>query len=422
MRMGVQQMNRRRVPSPRGNARDWAPRAVALFARSALALCCAGLIVAMPAVHASSNVTSPATASPVSLAELLAPKPATQPGQSATQLADGRWLLLGGGTGSSISRAAVVLDAAGASMALGATMTQARSGQAATLMPDGRVLVLGGLGRDGSIVDTAEIFDPASGTFTTAGSLGLLARTEQSATVLADGRLLIAGGVDGKGFAVQDVELLDPVSGQLERLGTPLDAARLQHVAALLPDTNVLLWGGSDPQGQALGSGDLFNSTAQTFSATTADASRALAASLTGTAPPALLDSIPAASATQVPVTQRLMLRLSKRMSVASLNATTVTLVGPEGPVKINPVAVDGGVLLFVTPQQQLLPDSAFTLFVQGATDEYGQPLPMVAVGFRTAALGGTTSTARGTATASVVASPATAAATLKSAAGAAAP
>lgn len=371
--------------------------------RASAAMACAGLLVAMPLVHANAGAATASANSVVT--DLLAPKPATQTGQSATQLADGSWLLLGGGSGANVSSKAFLLAASKAqSSIVGAAMSMARSGHAATLLPNGQVLVLGGVGSNGAVLDSAERFNPATASFTALGSVGLLARSGHTATVLVDGRVLIAGGVDGRGFAVPDVEVYEPVSGAIERLSAPLDAARLRHVAALLPNSNVLLWGGTSPQGQALSSGDLFDATAQRFMSVSADAARNVAGALSSAGAPSVLESLPAASATQVPVAQRLMLRFNKRMSVASLNAKTVTLVGPSGTVKIDPVAVEGGVLLFVTPQQELLPDSSFTLFVQGATDEYGQTLPLVAIGFKTAALGSSsTGKGAGTATASVV-------------------
>jgi RHS repeat-associated protein len=370
---------------------------VSVLRRVALAtMAVAGLTLSI--AHAASPVALAASPSATPMTALSA-KPVTQSGQSATQLADGSWLLLGGSVGNAVSGRAVVISAtSGTSSTLSATLAIPRSGHSATLLPDGRVLVLGGVDSRGAVLQAAELFDPSTGSFSTLGDLGLLPRSGHTATVLTDGRLLIAGGLDGKGFAVQDVELYDPVAGKVERLSTSLDVARLQHVAALLPDSTVLLWGGVNPQGQALQSGDRYDPTAQRFSSVSADAALGLAKTLGGATAPAVLDSNPASSAHQVPVDQRLMVRFSKRMSVASLNAVTVTLIGPNGPVKIRPVAVEGGVLLFVTPEQELMPDSAFTLFIQGATDQYGQALPMAAIGFKTAALGrGGKSAANGT-------------------------
>jgi RHS repeat-associated protein len=387
-------------------------RFVAHALRGAVAVACVGLLITLTPAHADGGTAASSAVDMSAVTDQVRPQPRTHSGQSATQLADGTWLLLGGGAGSSTTNQAIVQSASGkAPSTLRALMGVARSGHSATLLPDGQVLILGGTGNTGAVLNSAERFDPASSTFTTLGAQGLLPRTGHTATVLVDGRVLIAGGVDAKGFGIQDVELYDPVSARVERLNAPLDAARMHHVAALLPDANVLLWGGTTPQGQSLTSGDLFDATAQRFQPVATDGARQLAGTLSQGGVPGVIDSLPATSATQVPVDQRLMVRFNKRLSVASLNATTVTLLGPSGPVKIRPVGVDGGVLLFVTPEQELLPDSAFTLFVQGATDEYGQSLPMVAIGFHTAALGSTGSAAAGAGTATVTTSTTAAAA-----------
>ena len=77
-------------------------------------------------------------------------------------------------------------------------MTTARYGQTATLLADGRVLIVGGgLGTtDFGIQDahaSAELYDPASGTFTATGSM-YTPRGDHTATLLSDGRVLITGG------------------------------------------------------------------------------------------------------------------------------------------------------------------------------------------------------------------------------------
>ncbi|WP_431264068.1 kelch repeat-containing protein [Roseateles chitinivorans] len=353
--------------------------------------------------QSTSAANSPAAAA---VLQLLGARPAAAAGQSATQLADGGWLLLGGTVGATASisssgssgkdssTGAASKPSAGAwrvdpvkggTTALSTQLGVARSGHTATLLPDGTVLVLGGTTASG-VTNVAERFDPVSGGFTTLGAAGVLARSGHTATVLSDGRVLVAGGVDAKGAAVREVEVYDPITGAIERASDSV--TRQQHRAALLPEGGVLLWGGTDAQGQALPRGALYDAAAQRWSAVTAEAAAQAAKSLGGAGAPAVLESQPASGAAQVPVAQRLMVRFSKRMDVGSLNAATVTLVGPNGAVKLDAVGVEGGVLLFVTPRQELLPNAAFTLFVQGAKDEFGQALPMQAIGFRTAALG----------------------------------
>jgi YD repeat-containing protein len=100
-----------------------------------------------------------------------------------------------------------------------------------------------------------------------------------------------------------------------------------------------------------------------------------------------VIESQPAADARDVPVGQQLTVHLNKRVDPATLNAQTVTLMGPSGAAAVKLVVADGGLALFITPFQELLPASRYTLFIQGASDEEGQKLPFTAIGFNTAAL-----------------------------------
>ncbi|KJK00268.1 hypothetical protein UB44_10620 [Burkholderiaceae bacterium 26] len=334
------------------------------------------------------------------LMSLLASRPTTLKGQSATQLANGQWLVLGGTAANAAGNWAWVINAAGKSVPLPATLRTARMNHSATLLPDGTVLVFGGLDSKGNTLTDLEIFAPSTNSFSGLANPGLLARSGHSATVLTDGRLLIAGGADASGNALRTVELYDPVTNQVERVNTALDAARMQHIATLLPSAKVLLWGGQDGAGQMMTTGSVFDATAQQFSAVALDGAQSLAQSLNPGTVPTLVTSVPANQAKDVPVAQRFMLRFSQRMAVTSLNASTVTLIGPSGAVDIQPVPVEGGMLLFVTPKQELLPGTAYTLFVQGATDQFGNALPLTAVGFKTVTLG--TSAARSTTTPAV--------------------
>src|SRR6266545_2922505 len=69
------------------------------------------------------------------------------PGQTATKLADGRLLLLGGSTTAGGSNAASIWDPQTANTThLSVTMNRGRAWHTATVLPDGFVLILGGLG------------------------------------------------------------------------------------------------------------------------------------------------------------------------------------------------------------------------------------------------------------------------------------
>ena len=122
-----------------------------------------------------------------------------------------------------------------------APMSEARSGHTATLLADGRVLVLGGRGASGAALGSAEIYDPAARAFAPAGMMQG-ARVGHSATALADGRVFIAGG-DPYGSGLATTEFFDPATGAFTA-GPDLAAAQLGHAAVRLGDGRVLIAGG----------------------------------------------------------------------------------------------------------------------------------------------------------------------------------
>src|SRR5436190_23571104 len=88
-------------------------------------------------------------------------------------------------------------------------MALPRKGHTATVLADGRVLIVGG--QDGSgVLSAAEIYDPVTQSFQLAGSLAA-ARYGHTATLLADGRVLIAGGADATG-PLSSAEIFDPAA------------------------------------------------------------------------------------------------------------------------------------------------------------------------------------------------------------------
>jgi hypothetical protein len=147
-------------------------------------------------------------------------------------------------------------------------LTQARAFHTATLLADGRVLILGGLA-GGAAVDLAEVFDPETGTFAPVEAT-LLDRWAHATVAMADGRVLVTGGFGGGAFggARRDVEILDarslakgsgPLGGlAVTRLGSIMTTGRAGHSASLLENGLVLLAGG-------VGAGDVGLATAEVF-------------------------------------------------------------------------------------------------------------------------------------------------------------
>ncbi len=139
-------------------------------------------------------------------------------------------------------------------------LAKARSGHTATRLADGRVLILGGTS-NGVAVASTEIYDAATGTFS-AGATMNAARSASTATVLANGRILIADG-DADGSA----EIYDATANTFTSIST-MTTSRSGHSAALMNDGRVLIVGGSGADGEELYSAEVFNPTDSTFSAT----------------------------------------------------------------------------------------------------------------------------------------------------------
>ena len=137
-------------------------------------------------VYAQSPATPGTAANSSALTALFSSRPSLTAGQSATQLPDGQWLLLGGrdSNGGAVSNAVVFNPVSQLPSPLASRLVQARSGHTATLMPDGTVLILGGVDSSGNVLATPEEFDPLSQQFRTVNDLGLIARSGHAATIL----------------------------------------------------------------------------------------------------------------------------------------------------------------------------------------------------------------------------------------------
>lgn len=168
-------------------------------------------------------------------------------GHTATLLANGSVLVVGGGYGSAESAlTAEIFDPATERFRPTGAPTSARADHAAVLLPSGKVLLLGGdvSGVGSSPTASAELYDPATESFTPTGSM-LAPRRPFGALVIADGSVLVAGGTSTNKRVIAEAEIYDAATGLFARTGALL-VGREKHTASLLRDGTVLLVGGSD--------------------------------------------------------------------------------------------------------------------------------------------------------------------------------
>ena len=188
---------------------------------------------------------------------------------TVTVLTDGRVLVVGGhdpdaeppgdDVGYVPLATAQIWDPATASFDWAGTLAEARLAHTATLLADGRVLVVGGGDGVWDPIASAEVWVPRTGSFEPAGTLAE-ARLAHTATLLPDGLVLVAGGNETD---PETVELWDPAtrsfaevpasgsasggasSARAEPAHTAGSMARDGEVATTLADGRVLVIDGS---------------------------------------------------------------------------------------------------------------------------------------------------------------------------------
>jgi Galactose oxidase, central domain len=165
---------------------------------------------------------------------------------TATPLPDGRVLIVGGCVHDHCDGPAAadseVFDPRTGRFTPGPPMRGGRAGHTATALADGRVLIVGGFPSEASPpLATAEVYDPATGRFEPTGPMSTR-RAEHTATRLRDGGVLVAGGANGSGM-LAGAEIYDPATGGFAPVA-PLPGPRSIHGATLLGDGRVLVAGG----------------------------------------------------------------------------------------------------------------------------------------------------------------------------------
>ena len=187
---------------------------------------------------------------------------------TATLLASGAVLVVGGFDGTTGLSSAELYDPTSATFSLSGSMAAGRFDHTATLLENSTVLVVGGLTDAAAEPDvTALLFSPSSGGFSIVGSLSV-ARHAHTATLLDDGTVLICGGTGSSGAPLASAELYDPATGRFTTVGT-MTVARSGHTATLLASGDVLVAGGtSDTAGTTSQTAEIFNTRTRRFTAT----------------------------------------------------------------------------------------------------------------------------------------------------------
>ena len=314
-----------------------------------------------------------------------------RPGQAATLLPDGRWLITGGAGAAGPGATATIWDPHTQKvMPLSQPLRRARAWHTATVLPDGSVFIFGGFGTSGRLVSEAEVFTPAAQTFTTVSVSGLTPRAQHTATLLTDGSVLFAGGLSDQGDVRGDAELWNPRHPASETvLPLALQTARRRHTAVLLAGGTVLLWGGAGETGLTVQNGETYDPVLQQVTLFSTREFRTpnfspFATPQSLTPSPQVVASLPVDGAGNVPLDSLIALRFSQPVRVETVTDGMITLSDHTGVVPGAVVAAEGGMLAFVIPHAPLRPNTPYVIETHALVAESEAALPPVTVQFTT--------------------------------------
>lgn len=179
-------------------------------------------------------------------------------GDTATMLANGKVLDVGGASGSGAASTELYDPKTGQWTLTGHTHTP-RLYHVAVLLTNGDVLVAGGFNTSAGngALTSAELYHPGTGTWQLTGSMHI-ARENFSATLLPNGNVLVAGGDNGHQpfvHALASAEIYNPKTGRW-KLTSSMHTARFNQHMMLLSNGKVLVTGGDDGAGYQSSNGN----------------------------------------------------------------------------------------------------------------------------------------------------------------------
>jgi hypothetical protein len=191
---------------------------------------------------------------------------------TATLLANGKVLVVGGvykediNTDQVFLSSAELYDPTSGSWSTTGSMSTSREGHTATLLANGKVLVVGGMpggsgGSYGYALDSAELYDPGTGIWSSTGSMGT-ARAYHTATLLTNGQVLVAAGWNNSDGMLEGAELYNPDTVAFTATWS-LNVARDNFHTLRLADGKVLVVGGY--AGGSLDSAELYDPVSKTL-------------------------------------------------------------------------------------------------------------------------------------------------------------
>ncbi len=105
------------------------------------------------------------------------------------------------------------------------------------------------------------------------------------------------------------------------------------------------------------------------------------------TTPPQATVMNPADGATGMPVNTHVVVSLSESPDLSSVNTTTVQLQSPGGPVPVSIALANSNTLMTITPTQDLVVSTDYTLVLNGIRDMAGNELPLFSSTFQTSSV-----------------------------------